>query len=138
MSFIDRLLQSRRIVTKVLLFVIPLVVLMAGVGLLGYWTATTLNGHMTVTRATIGNISDLEALQQGLQEFSLEPTEASRDALLAAIDGQEKGLGVLNGVLAKQAQTADLSALTGLPAGMREKTATLWDGKRTQVELMGA
>ncbi len=135
MSFIDRLLQSRRIVTKVLLFVVPLVVLMAGVGLLGYWTATTLNGHMTVTRATIGNISDLEALQQGLQEFSLDPTEKSREALLAAIDGQEKGLGVLNGVLAKQAQTADLSALTGLPAGMREKAAALWEGKVAQVEL---
>jgi methyl-accepting chemotaxis protein len=90
---------------------------------------------MTVTRATIGNISDLEALQQGLQEFSLDPTEKSREALLAAIDGQEKGLGVLNGVLAKQAQTADLSALTGLPAGMREKAAALWEGKVAQVEL---
>ena len=32
MSFIDRLLQSRRIVTKVLLFVVPLVLLIAGVG----------------------------------------------------------------------------------------------------------
>ncbi len=55
--------------------------------------------------------------------------------MLAAIDGQEKGLGVLNGVLAKQAQTADLSSLTGLPAGMREKAAALWEGKLTQVEL---
>ena len=36
MSFIDRLLQSRRIVTKVLLFVIPLVLLIAGVGLAGW------------------------------------------------------------------------------------------------------
>jgi methyl-accepting chemotaxis protein len=135
MSFIDRLLQSRRIVTKVLLFVVPLVLLMAGVGLLGYWTATTLNGHMTVTRATIGNISDLEALQQGLQEFSLDPTEESRQALLAAIDGQEKGLGVLNGVLADQAHTTDLSALTGLPTDMRAQTAALWDGKTAQEEL---
>ncbi|MBC2773200.1 HAMP domain-containing protein [Rhizobium sp. AQ_MP] len=135
MSFIDRLLQSRRIVTKVLLFVVPLVFLMAGVGLLGYWTATTLNGHMTVTRATIGNISDLETLQQGLQEFSLNPSEESRQALLAAIDGQEKGLDVLNGVLAKQAQSADLSALTQLPAEMRTQTAALWDNKTKRDEL---
>ncbi|MCC8933613.1 methyl-accepting chemotaxis protein [Rhizobium sp. 'Codium 1'] len=135
MSFIDRLLQSRRIVTKVLLFVVPLVLLMAGVGLLGYWTATTLNGHMTVTRATIGNISDLEALQQGLQEFSLDPTEQSRQALVAAIEGQEKGLAVLNGVLAGQAQTADLSALTGLPTEMRGQTDILWDGKMRREEL---
>ncbi len=135
MSFIDRLLQSRRIVTKVLLFVVPLVLLMAGVGLLGYWTATTLNGHMTVTRATIGNISDLETLQQGLQEFSLDPTDASREALLAAIDGQEKGLNVLNGVLAKQAQSGDLSALTGLPGAMRDQTTALWASKTTRDEL---
>ena len=135
MSFIDRLLQSRRIVTKVLLFVVPLVLLMAGVGLLGYWTATTLNGHMTVTRATIGNISDLETLQQGLQEFSLDPTEDSRQALLSAIDGQEKGLDVLNGVLAKQAQSADLSALTQLPSQMRTQTAALWDNKTKRDEL---
>ncbi|MGL4199362.1 MAG: methyl-accepting chemotaxis protein, partial [Allorhizobium sp.] len=135
MSFIDRLLQSRRIVTKVLLFVVPLVLLMAGVGLLGYFTATTLNGHMTVTRATIGNISDLEKLQQGLQEFSLDPTEQSREALLVAIDNQEKGLGVLGGVLAKQAQTADLAALTGLPGQMRDQTAGLWDNKTTREAL---
>ena len=135
MSFIDRLLQSRRIVTKVLLFIIPLVLLIAGVGLLGYWTATTLNGHMTVTRATIGNISDLEALQKGLQEFSLDPTEENRQALLAAIDGQEKGLGVLSGVLAGQAQTADLAALTGLPGLMREHAAALWQSKTARQEL---
>ncbi|QEE44139.1 HAMP domain-containing protein [Rhizobium sp. WL3] len=135
MSFIDRLLQSRRIVTKVLLFVVPLVLLMAGVGLLGYWTATTLNGHMTVTRATIGNISDLEALQQGLQEFSLDPTEESRQALVSTIEGQERGLAVLNGVLAGQVQAADLSALTGLPTEMRRQTAALWDGKTRQEEL---
>jgi methyl-accepting chemotaxis protein len=129
MSFIDRLLQSRRIVTKVLLFVIPLVVLMAGVGLLGYRTATMLNGHMTVTRATIGNISDLEQLQKGLQEFSLDPTEANREALLTAIGAQETGLAVLDGVLAKQVETADLAALRNLPSLMREDTAALWDNK---------
>lgn len=129
MSFIDRLLQSRRIVTKVLLFVVPLVVLMAGVGLLGYRTATMLNGHMTVTRATIGNISDLEQLQKGLQEFSLDPTEASREALLTAVDAQEKGLGVLDGVLAKQADAADLGALRNLPSLMRDETAALWENK---------
>ncbi len=62
-SSLIRLLQSRRIVTKVLISVIPLVVLIAGVGLVGYHTANILNGHMTVTRATIENISDFENLQ---------------------------------------------------------------------------
>ncbi|MEC9462484.1 MAG: methyl-accepting chemotaxis protein, partial [Pseudomonadota bacterium] len=90
---------------------------------------------MTVTRATIGNISDLERLQQGLQEFSLEPTEKSKDALSSAIDDQEKGLAVLNGVLAKQAQAGDLSALTGLPGTMRSQTTALWDNKTTRDEL---
>lgn len=129
MSFIDRLLQSRRIVTKVLLFVIPLVLLMAGVGLLGYRTATMLNGHMTVTRATIGNISDLEQLQQGLQEFSLDPSEKSRDDLLAAVTAQEKGLGILDSVVSPQAERADLGALRSLPELMRSQVATLWENK---------
>ncbi len=127
MSFIDRLLQSRRIVTKVLLFVVPLVLLMAGVGLLGYRTAIMLNGHMTVTRATIGNISDLEQVQGGLQEFSLDPTEASRKNVLAAVDMQESGLAVLDGVLADQAQNADLSDLRALPQRMRDQTKAMWD-----------
>ena len=129
MSFIDRLLQSRRIVTKVLLFVIPLVLLMAGVGLLGYRTATMLNGHMTVTRATIGNISDLEQVQQGLQEFSLDPGEKSRDDLLAAVAAQEKGLDILDGVLAQQAENADLGDLRSLPERMRGQIALMWDNK---------
>ena len=70
MSFIDRILQGRKIVTKVLLFVVPLVLLIAGVGLAGYYTANMLNGHMTVTRATIENIADFDHLQSVLQDFS--------------------------------------------------------------------
>ncbi|UIY30903.1 hypothetical protein LZK73_11270 [Neorhizobium galegae] len=74
MSFIDRLLQSRRIVTKVLLFVIPLVLLIAGVGLAGYYTASMLNGHMTVTRATIENIGDFENLRRFSRNSMASPT----------------------------------------------------------------
>ncbi|MBR0555237.1 HAMP domain-containing protein [Ciceribacter sp. L1K23] len=135
MNFIDRLLQSRRIVTKVLLFVVPLVLLMAGVGLLGYRTATMLNGHMTVTRATIGNISDLERVQQGLQEFSLEPTEGSRDAFLAAVDAQQSGLTVLDGVIAEQAERADLEDLRALPERMRQQAATMWQTESERAAL---
>ena len=135
MSFIDRLLQSRRIVTKVLLFVVPLVLLMAGVGLLGYRTASMLNGHMTVTRATIGNISDLEQVQGGLQEFSLDPTDKSREGVLAAVDKQENGLAVLDGVLAGQAQKADLSDLRALPQRMRDQTKAMWDNKQERSAL---
>ncbi|MGL3605230.1 methyl-accepting chemotaxis protein [Rhizobium sp. G187] len=135
MGFIDRLLQSRRIVTKVLLFVIPLILLIAGVGLLGYKTATMLNGHMTVTRATIGNISDLETLQAALQEFSLDPSAERQAALLAAVDRQEAGLAVLDGVLSAQAHKADLSALRALSAAMRDQTAAMATNKQGRDRL---
>lgn len=129
MGFIDRLLQSRRIVTKVLLFVVPLVILMAGVGLLGYYTANMLNGHMTVTRATIGNISDLEQVQVALQEFSIEPSEETRSHLVKAVDAEEKGLEVLDGILAKQAAKADLDDLRSLGARMRGELDRMWSNK---------
>ncbi|MCM2475730.1 HAMP domain-containing protein [Rhizobium sp. CG5] len=129
MSFIDRLLQGRRIVTKVLIFVVPLVVLMAGVGLLGYYTATILNGHMTVTRATIGNIGDLEELQATLQEFSMEPTEATRGQLTAAIADQQSGVAVLDGVLAGQAKAESLDTVRALGASLGTTVDRLWANK---------
>ena len=92
MSFIDRLLQQRRIVTKVLLFVIPLVALIAGIGLVGYFTASTLNGHMTVTRETINSLSHFQNLRTGLQDFVDKPTAQTRGALSARIDAQEREL----------------------------------------------
>ncbi|MCJ9674313.1 methyl-accepting chemotaxis protein, partial [Neorhizobium sp. SHOUNA12B] len=112
MSFIDRLLQSRRIVTKVLLFVIPLVLLIAGVGLAGYYTASMLNGHMTVTRATIENIGDFENLQAVLQEFNSKPDNASLAALKAAIDKQESGVRVLGGLLVTAGDRERIAAVT--------------------------
>ncbi|NGO62923.1 HAMP domain-containing protein [Rhizobium daejeonense] len=135
MSFIDRLLQSRRIVTKVLLFVVPLVILMAGVGLLGYHTATMLNGHMTVTRATIGNISDLEKVQAALQEFTIDPSEDSRSALVAAISAEENGLSVLDGVLAEQAAKAELGDLRALADKMRIQLDAMWANKTERDNL---
>src|SRR6218665_839730 len=95
MSFIDRLLQSRKIVTKVLLFVIPLVLLIAGVGLAGYYTANVLNGHMTVTRATIENIGDFENLQATLQGFTEKPDDASLKLLKDGIERQQNGVEAL-------------------------------------------
>ncbi len=138
MSFIDRLLQGRRIVTKVLLFVVPLVILMAGVGLLGYYTASMLNGHMTVTRATIGNISDLEQVQAALQEFTLDPSEQSRSALTAAISAEEAGLGVLDGVLAEQASKAELGDLRALADRMRLQLDKMWANKTERDNLDSA
>ena len=91
MSLIDRSLQRLRIVTKVLLFVVPLVVLIAGIGLVGYFTASTLNGHMTVTRETINNLSDFQALRSGLQNFIDNPADETRATLSERIDAQEIG-----------------------------------------------
>ncbi|MDL2397772.1 methyl-accepting chemotaxis protein [Rhizobium mayense] len=131
MFFIDRLLQSRRIVTKVLIFVVPLVVLIAGVGLVGYHTANILNGHMTVTRATIENISDFENLQAALQEFTTSPSEETRDALAGKIDAQAAGVQRLSGLLSAD-QRAKIAGVSDLAGKMHAQTATLWNIKQKQ------
>ncbi len=127
--FIDRLLQSRKIVTKVLLFVIPLVFLIAGVGLAGYYTANTLNGHMTVTRATIENIGDFEHLQASLQDFAAAPDEKTLSALKADIDAQEKGVSLLEGLLANQDDRERVTPVIGLASAMRGHVDALWSVK---------
>ena len=129
MSFIDRLLQRRRIVTKVLLFVIPLVVLIAGIGLVGYYTASTLNGHMTVTRETINSLSDFQKLRAGLQEFLDAPDEAGRDALLARTEDQASGIRKLNGLLPDQAEKDKIASVVALSDKMKAQTETLWSVK---------
>ncbi|MFB9952623.1 methyl-accepting chemotaxis protein [Rhizobium puerariae] len=130
MSFIDRLLQSRRIVTKVLLFVVPLVLLIAGVGLAGYYTASMLNGHMTVTRATIENIGDFENLQAGLQEFTDRPDETSLAALRAGIDRQRNGVKTLEGLLVGDGDRERIAAVAGLAPKLGADVDTLWAVKQ--------
>ncbi len=132
--FIDRLLQRRKIVTKVLLFVVPLVLLIAGVGLAGYYTANTLNGHMTVTRATIENIGDFERLQASLQEFSTTPADNTLSALKSDIDAQEKGVGVLEGLLANDGDRERVAPVVGLAPAMRIHADALWAVKTMRDE----
>lgn len=126
MSFIDRLLQRRRIVTKVLLFVIPLVVLIAGIGLVGFFTARTLNGHMTVTRETINSLSDFQKLRTALQDFVDHPTEESRSTLAARIDDQEAGIRRLDGLLPDAAEKAKVASVVDLAGKMRAQADLLW------------
>ena len=126
MSLIDRSLQRLRIVTKVLLFVVPLVVLIAGIGLVGYNTASTLNGHMTVTRETINNLSDFQALRSGLQGFADQPTGESLDALKVRIADQEAGIERLNGLLSTDADKAKIEAVVALGPAMLQRAEDLW------------
>jgi methyl-accepting chemotaxis protein len=142
MSFIDRLLQQRRIVTKVLLFVIPLVALIAGIGLVGYFTASTLNGHMTVTRETINSLSHFQNLRTGLQDFVDKPGQETRDALSARIDEQDAGIHDLDALLPDAAEKAKIASVVALAGTMRAQTETLWaiDQERNAVtaELEGS
>ena len=126
MSFIDRLLQSRRIVTKVLLFVVPLVLLIAGVGLAGYYTANMLNGHMTVTRATIENIGDFENLQAVLQDFTSTPNENSLATLRAGIERQSKGVARLDSLLVTEGDRGRIAAVSGLGETLSRDVDGLW------------
>ncbi|MBZ7921910.1 HAMP domain-containing protein [Ensifer adhaerens] len=129
MSFIDRLLQRLRIVTKVLLFVVPLVALIAGIGLIGFFTARTLNGHMTVTRETINNLSDFQALRSALQAFSDAPSEETRTALSSQIDEQESGVKALDGLLTRDQDKAEIASVLALGDAMRSQTEKLWATK---------
>jgi methyl-accepting chemotaxis protein len=126
MSLIDRSLQRLRIVTKVLLFVVPLVALIAGIGLVGYFTASTLNGHMTVTRETINNLSNFQLLRSGLQSFADNPTEEARATLTSRIDEQETGIRTLNDLLTAEDDKAKISSVVALGAAMRGQAANLW------------
>jgi methyl-accepting chemotaxis protein len=129
MSLIDRSLQRLRIVTKVLLFVVPLVALIAGIGLVGYFTASTLNGHMTVTRETINNLSDFQALRSGLQSFVDNPTEEARTTLKGRIDEQESGIKTLDDLLTAQEDKAKISSVVALGETMRGQEEKLWSIK---------
>jgi methyl-accepting chemotaxis protein len=134
MSFIDRLLQGRRIVTKVLLFVVPLVLLIAGVGLAGYYMANMLNGHMTVTRATIENIGDFDNLQTVLQDFAAEPDASSLAALKAGIDRQEKGVDALEGLLVTDGDRQRIATVAALAPALRADVDALWAIKQKRDE----
>ncbi|WP_034885084.1 methyl-accepting chemotaxis protein [Ensifer aridi] len=126
MSVIDRLLQRLRIVTKVLLFVVPLVALIAGIGLVGFFTARTLNGHMTVTRETINNLSDFQALRSALQRFIDDPNEATRDALAKEVDDQEEGVKALDALLTRDEDRAQIASVVALGDQMHSQADKLW------------
>lgn len=130
MSFLDRLLQSRRIVTKVLLFVVPLILLIAGIGLAGFYTARMLNGHMTVTRATIENIGDFERLQASLLGFLAKPSSDSLKVLNNAISEQEKGVVVLEGLVITPEDRQRLTLVQQTAPLLKESTAGLWEIER--------
>ncbi|MBB4187550.1 methyl-accepting chemotaxis protein [Sinorhizobium terangae] len=132
MSLIDRLLQRLRIVTKVLLFVVPLVALIAGIGLVGFFTARTLNGHMTVTRETINNLSDFQALRSALQAFADKPSEETRDILAKEVGEQEEGVRTLEALLARDADKAQIASVVALGGQMRSQTDKLWAVKVEQ------
>ncbi|MCV3737674.1 methyl-accepting chemotaxis protein [Rhizobium sp. TRM96647] len=137
MSFIDRLLQRRRIVTKVLLFVVPLVVLIAGIGLVGFFTARTLNGHMTVTRETISSLSDFQYLRTALQDFVDAPTEDARTALAERIDAQDRGINALDALLPDAAEKEKIATVVALAPQMRAQADLLWSVREEQDRITG-
>lgn len=125
MDFLDHLLRNRKIVSKVLLFIVPLVVLIAGVGVAGYQTARLLNGHMTITSATIENVADFEGLQTGLQAFVDEPSMATLSSLRSAVDQQSVGITRLLQVVT-DADRRRIQSVEELKTEMTAKTDALW------------
>lgn len=115
-----------RIVTKVLFFVVPLIVLIAGIGLFGYFTAGTLNGQMTLTRQTIDTLSSFQQLRSSLTAFTDLPTAATRDRLIASISDQQKGAATLDAMLIDPAQKQQIAAVRELGAKMQGAADALW------------
>jgi len=126
MALIDRLLQRMRIVTKVLFFVVPLVILIAGIGLFGYFTAGTLNGQMTLTRQTIETLSSFQQLRSSLAAFTDLPISATRERLIASISEQQKGAATLDAMLIDPAQKQQIAAVRELGAKMQGGADALW------------
>ncbi|OWV91813.1 chemotaxis protein [Rhizobium sp. N122] len=126
MALIDRLLQRMRIVTKVLFFVVPLIVLIAGIGLFGYFTAGTLNGQMTLTRQTIDTLSSFQQLRSALTAFTDLPSAATRDRLIASISDQQKGAATLDAMLIDPAQKQQIAAVRELGPKMQGGADALW------------
>ncbi|MBP2448113.1 methyl-accepting chemotaxis protein [Rhizobium leguminosarum] len=126
MALIDRLLQRMRIVTKVLFFVVPLIVLIAGIGLFGYFTAGTLNGQMTLTRQTIEALSSFQQLRSALTAFTDLPSAATRNRLIVGISDQEKGAATLDAMLIDPAQKQQIAAVRELGGKMQGSADALW------------
>ncbi|MFD1743933.1 methyl-accepting chemotaxis protein [Rhizobium helianthi] len=135
MSFLDRLLQSRKIVTKVLLFVVPLILLIAGVGLAGFYTARMLNGHMTVTRATIENIGDFEKLQAALLGFLAKPNSATLKVLDEAIVGQDNGVKTLEALVVTPEDRQRLDVVVATAPALKTASEGLWELERKMTRI---
>jgi len=136
MYFIDRLLQGRKIITKVLLFVVPLVILISGVGVMGYYTANVLNGHLTVTRATIENIGDLEDLQAGVQDFAADPESGRLQDLRSSLEKQAAGSRKLESLSLNAADRERLLPVLGLGGQMTAQIDELWRLREDQLQTI--
>lgn len=133
MNTIDRLLQNHRIVTKVFLFIVPLIGLVAVVGGSGYFTAAVLNGHMGIARASIEAIGDFQDLTARLQAFTAAPTQETRAGLQASIDAQSAGVQALDALLVGAEDKRQIAPIVGLAAEMAGATAQLWTLHEAQV-----
>lgn len=129
---IDRLLRNRRIVTKVFLFIVPLILLVAGVGFSGYRTADVLNGHMTTTRAAIETIGDFEDLSASLRDFAAKPDADSLTTLRASIERQATGVAALSLSLDRQDQDR-IRSVSLLAGDLTARTDALWAIRAAQV-----
>ncbi|WP_168263668.1 methyl-accepting chemotaxis protein [Rhizobium leguminosarum] len=136
MLFIDRILQGRKIITKVLLFVVPLVLLISGIGVMGYYTANVLNGHLTVTRATIENIGDLEDLQASLQDFAADPESGPLRALRSSLEKQSAGSKKLESLSLNAEDRERLRPVLGLASEMNVQIDELWRLRERQLKTV--
>lgn len=130
----ERLLQNLGIVTKVLIFLVPLVLLMAGVGLIGFLTANKLNGHMTITRQTIENLSDFQNLRSALLSFTEKRDQASHELLAQRIDEQQTGIRKLGDLLLTADQKEQIVPVEQLADALRNSLKQTWAAETLRKE----
>lgn len=131
---IERLLQNFRIVTKVLFFLVPLIVLIAGVGLIGFLTANKLNGHMTITRQTIENLSDFQNLRSALLGFTEKRDQASHELLSKRVDEQQAGIRRLEAMLSSADQKQQVTQVVQLADLLRNSLKQMWAAETLRLE----
>lgn len=131
---IERLLQNFRIVTKVLFFLVPLIILIAGVGLIGFLTANKLNGHMTITRQTIENLSDFQNLRSALLGFTEKRDQASHELLSKRVDEQQAGIRRLEVMLSSADQKQQVTQVVQLADLLRNSLKQMWAAETLRLE----
>ncbi|KSV71982.1 hypothetical protein N182_29935 [Sinorhizobium sp. GL2] len=124
--FIDKVLSRFKIRTKVLMFVLPFVVTISGVGLTGLYAAGLLEGRMQISNGILQSLSGFKDLYGSMGDFLQVTNEDARDKLYADITSQEKVLEDNLGQIGQKNGREKLESAIAGTAQMASVVAEIW------------